>query len=179
MRKLVAIPFLHAASRCPAGAVQRPGVPTSGHWIYGVISYAVAQRTHEIGIRLALGAGAREVVRMVIAQGARIAAAGILIGIVASLGLMRLLANLLFTVSAIDPPTFAVVAAVLAFRGTAGLLHSRSPHCSRRSNDRAAAPSRLTPSFPARLLDERETQGMLQFRQVNRPDHGVGRGADL
>ena len=83
--------------------------------VYGVISYSVAQRTHEIGIRMALGAGSREVLRMVIAQGARIAAAGILIGILASLGLMRLLANQLFSVSATDPPTFAVVAAVLAF----------------------------------------------------------------
>jgi len=83
--------------------------------VYGVISYSVAQRTHEIGIRMALGAGSREVLRMVIAQGARIAAAGILIGMVASLGLMRLLANQLFSVSATDPPTFTVVAAVLAF----------------------------------------------------------------
>ena len=80
-----------------------------------MISYSAAQRTHEIGIRMALGADAREVVRMVIAQGARIAARGILIGILASLGLMRLLANQLFSVSATDPPTFAVVAAVIAF----------------------------------------------------------------
>ncbi|HUJ50120.1 MAG TPA: ABC transporter permease [Bryobacteraceae bacterium] len=83
--------------------------------VYGVISYSAAQRTHEIGIRMALGAGSREVVRMVIVHGARIAAAGILIGLIASLGLMRLLANQLFSVSVTDPPTFIAMAVVLAF----------------------------------------------------------------
>ena len=82
--------------------------------IYGVISYSVAQRTHEIGIRMALGAQRGDVLRMVLAQGVKIAGAGVVIGIVASLGLTRLMANLLFSVSAVDPPTFAAVAIVLA-----------------------------------------------------------------
>jgi putative ABC transport system permease protein len=81
--------------------------------IYGVISYAVAQRTHEIGIRLALGAQRGDVVRMILAQGATIAGAGVVIGIIAALGLTRLMAKLLFAVSAADPSTFAAVAIVL------------------------------------------------------------------
>src|SRR6202044_2534145 len=81
--------------------------------IYGVISYSVAQRTHEIGIRMALGAQKADVMRMVLAQGAKIAGAGVIIGLAASLGLTRLLANLLFSVSAADPLTFAAVAIVL------------------------------------------------------------------
>jgi putative ABC transport system permease protein len=81
--------------------------------IYGVISYSVAQRTHEIGIRMALGAQKADVMRMVLAQGARIAGAGVAIGLAASLGLTRLLANLLFSVSAADPLTFAAVAITL------------------------------------------------------------------
>ena len=78
--------------------------------IYGVISYSVAQRTHEIGIRMALGAQKMDVMRLVLAQGARIAGAGVAIGLAASLGLTRLLANLLFSVSTADPLTFAAVA---------------------------------------------------------------------
>lgn len=81
--------------------------------IYGVISYSVAQRTHEIGIRMALGAGKTDVLRMILAQGARIAGAGVAIGTIASFGLTRLLTNLLFSVSAADPLTFAAVAIAL------------------------------------------------------------------
>jgi len=81
--------------------------------IYGLIAYSVAQRTHEIGIRMALGARHGDVVRMILAQGTRIAGAGVAIGILASLGLTRLLTNLLFSVSPADPVTFAAVAIVL------------------------------------------------------------------
>jgi putative ABC transport system permease protein len=82
--------------------------------IYGVISYSVAQRTHEIGIRMALGAQRGDVLRMILAQGMKITCAGILIGIAASLGLTRWMENLLFSVSAADPWTFAAVALVIA-----------------------------------------------------------------
>ncbi len=82
--------------------------------IYGVISYSVAQRAREIGIRIALGAQPRDVLRMVLSQGAKIAVAGIAIGSAAALGLTRLMANLLYSVSAVDPPTFALTAALLA-----------------------------------------------------------------
>jgi predicted permease len=81
--------------------------------IYGVISYSVAQRTHEIGIRMALGAQKLDVLRMILAQGARIAGAGVAIGMAASFGLARLLTNLLFSVSAADPLTFGAVAIAL------------------------------------------------------------------
>ena len=81
--------------------------------IYGVISYSVAQRTHEIGIRMALGAERGGVLRMILAQGAKIAGAGVAIGIALSFGLTRLMANLLFSVSAADPVTFAAVAIAL------------------------------------------------------------------
>ncbi len=82
--------------------------------IYGVISYSVAQRTHEIGIRMALGAHPGDVLRMVLGQGGRIALVGIAIGVVAAFGLTRLMASLLFSVSAFDPITFAGVAILLA-----------------------------------------------------------------
>jgi putative ABC transport system permease protein len=73
----------------------------------------VAQRTHEIGIRMALGADGGGVLRMILAQGVKIAGAGVIIGLAASLGLTRLMAKLLFSVSAADPLTFAAVAIVL------------------------------------------------------------------
>jgi predicted permease len=81
--------------------------------VYGVVSYSVAQRVHEIGIRMALGAEQRDVLRMVLRQGARVTLLGISIGIVAALGLTRLMATLLFGVSSHDPLTLAGVAALL------------------------------------------------------------------
>jgi putative ABC transport system permease protein len=81
--------------------------------IYGVISYSLAQRTHEIGIRMALGAQPKDVLRMVLAQGGKISLAGIAIGLAASLVLMRLMASLFFSVSASDPLTFSAVAILL------------------------------------------------------------------
>jgi ABC-type antimicrobial peptide transport system permease subunit len=81
--------------------------------LYGVISYSVTQRTQEIGIRMALGAQRREVLRMVIGQGMQLAGIGAAIGLVASLSFNRVLKNQLFQVSAFDPLTFAVTALVL------------------------------------------------------------------
>jgi predicted permease len=81
--------------------------------IYGVISYVVGQRTHEIGVRMALGAQRGDVMRLVLGEGVRMALAGVAAGIAAALGLTRLMANQLFGVAAQDPPTFAAVAAML------------------------------------------------------------------
>jgi len=82
--------------------------------IYGVISYSVAQRTNEIGIRMALGAQANDVVRLMGAAGIRLALAGTLIGALGAFALTRTLSGLLFGVSEVDPGTFLVMAAVLA-----------------------------------------------------------------
>ena len=82
--------------------------------LYGVISYSVAQRTREIGIRVAMGAQHSTVRRMFIAEGARLTVIGIAVGSVAALGLMRLMTSLLFGVKPFDPLTYAGVAAALA-----------------------------------------------------------------
>jgi predicted permease len=85
--------------------------------IYGVLSYAVAQRTHEIGIRLALGAQRADVLRLVVGQGMRLVILGVVAGVAGALAVTRLLESLLFGVSATDPFTFAAVAASLTFVG--------------------------------------------------------------
>jgi predicted permease len=82
--------------------------------IYGVISYLTGQRTHEIGIRVALGASASDVLRMIVGEGMRIALIGVGIGIVAALGLTRLITKLIFGVGANDPLTFIGVAVLLS-----------------------------------------------------------------
>jgi putative ABC transport system permease protein len=82
--------------------------------IYGVISFSVSERTQEIGIRMALGARAADVLRMVLGQGMRVALVGIVIGLGAAFGLTRLLTSMLFEVSATDARTFSIVAALLA-----------------------------------------------------------------
>jgi predicted permease len=81
--------------------------------IYGVISYVVGQRTHEIGIRMALGAQRGDVMRLVLGEGVRMALIGVAAGIAAALGLTRLMAEELFGVTAQDPLTYAMVAILL------------------------------------------------------------------
>ena len=81
--------------------------------IYGVMSYAVAQRTQEIGIRMALGAGEESILQMVLKNGATLALLGVAIGLVAAFVLARLISALLFQTSAADPPTFSLVPLLL------------------------------------------------------------------
>jgi putative ABC transport system permease protein len=82
--------------------------------IYGVMSYSVAQRAREIGIRVALGASRTRVLSLVVGQGMALAALGVGIGLLGALGLTRLLASQLFSVTATDPVTFTLVAALLS-----------------------------------------------------------------
>jgi putative ABC transport system permease protein len=81
--------------------------------IFGVVSYSTSQRTHEIGIRIALGAGRREILRLILGQGTKLALFGLGIGIVAAFLLTRLMSSLLYSVSATDPVTFAAVTVIL------------------------------------------------------------------
>src|SRR5438045_2415273 len=83
--------------------------------LYGVISYSVAQRTRELGIRIALGAQRSDVLRLILRQGMTLVAAGVLFGVAASLGLTRLIASLLYGISASDPITFFLLSMALVF----------------------------------------------------------------
>jgi putative ABC transport system permease protein len=106
--------------------------------IYGVISYVATQRTREIGIRMALGAAASDVSRLFLRQGGVIVAAGIGAGLVTAALVTRVMAALLFGVSAVDPLTFVAVAIALA---TTALLASYVP---------ARRAARLDPSVALR-----------------------------
>jgi putative ABC transport system permease protein len=83
--------------------------------IYGLMSYSVVQRTQEIGVRMALGAQGRDVLRLIVRQGMRLALAGIAIGLVCAFGLTRVLTSLLFGVRPTDPMTYTSVALLLTF----------------------------------------------------------------
>jgi putative ABC transport system permease protein len=81
--------------------------------IYAVLAFSVARRTHEIGVRMALGARSGDVLRLVLGQGLRVTTIGILFGIVGALGLTRFLQSLLYEVRPTDPPTFVIVLLLL------------------------------------------------------------------
>ena len=93
--------------------------------IYGVMSYVVAGRTREIGVRIALGAARRDVLALIIKQGMTLAVLGLGIGLLAAFGVAQLLARLLFGVSPVDLPTFAVVSLMLIL--VAGYFLTRTP----------------------------------------------------
>src|SRR4051794_16041748 len=94
----------------------------AGIGLYGLIAYSVAQRTREFGIRYALGAQVRDVLRLVIGQGARLTALGLVLGLLAAAGVARLMETLLFRTKAYDPFVFAGVAFVLAIIGLLAAL---------------------------------------------------------
>jgi ABC-type antimicrobial peptide transport system permease subunit len=81
--------------------------------IYGLMSYSVEQRTQEMGIRLALGAGRPDLMRLILAQGLKLAAVGVAVGLALAYGLTRVLVSLLYGVKASDPFTFAAVGLIL------------------------------------------------------------------
>ncbi len=89
------------------------GLALAAVGIYGVISYSVEQRANEIGLRIALGAQSRDVVRLILSQGLALALLGVAIGLAGAYGLTRLMKSLLFGVSATDPLTFAAIALLL------------------------------------------------------------------
>jgi ABC-type antimicrobial peptide transport system permease subunit len=94
----------------------------AGVGLYGVMSYAVAQSTRELGLRMALGAGAANLLRLVISRGLRLTAGGVLFGAIAALALTKLLGKLLYNVSPHDPWVFGSALAVMALTALSACL---------------------------------------------------------
>jgi putative ABC transport system permease protein len=90
--------------------------------IYGVISYSVSQRTHEIGVRMALGAASRDILRLIVGQGISLILAGVAAGLVAAYALTRVMRGLLYEVSPTDGATFAIISLVLILAGLAACV---------------------------------------------------------
>ena len=109
----------------------------AGVGIYGVTSYGVAQQTHEIGIRLALGASGDRVLREVVGRGVRLTLIAVAIGLAGAIAMGRLAAAVLFGVTPIDPAALAGAAAILGARVDRRLLHPRTPRVARRPGRRA------------------------------------------
>ena len=107
--------------------------------VHGVLSYAVAQRTREIGIRMALGAQPSGVLRLIVGEGLALAAAGAALGTLAAFGLARWMGSLLFGVSPTDPLTFVAVPAVLTLVCADGQLPAGAAGDTRRSRLGAAS----------------------------------------
>jgi ABC-type antimicrobial peptide transport system permease subunit len=82
--------------------------------LYGVVAYSVAQRRREIGVRMALGARPRDVLALIVGEGVRVTAAGVLLGLIVAVGTTRLMRSLLYDVSATDPLIYALVAVLTA-----------------------------------------------------------------
>ena len=107
----------HRSDSCPPQRLTKKthhGDTETTEKLYGVMSYAVTQRTQEIGIRMALGAKYADIVKMVVRQGMVLAVIAVVLGLGLALGLAQLIERLLFQVSASDPPTFSVVPLILA-----------------------------------------------------------------
>jgi putative ABC transport system permease protein len=97
-----------------AGVFAAAALTLAAVGLYGLLSYSVARRTQEIGVRAALGAKRTDVLRLILGEGARLALMGVAIGVVASLAVARLMSSLLFDIQATDPLTFVAVAALLS-----------------------------------------------------------------
>jgi len=109
---LMLFPFRLAAA--VSAALGLLALTLAGVGLYGVVSYGVARRTREMGVRMALGANARDVVRLVVGEGMRVVIVGMVVGIALAFGATRLLSSVLFGISASDPFTFVMTPAVLA-----------------------------------------------------------------
>ena len=106
--------------------------------IYSLMSYFVSQRTHELGVRIALGAQQRDIFKLVLGQGAMLIVVGLVLGLTAAFFCTRFLSSLLFGVGATDPLTFLSTPILLALVCVAGMLHSGAPSDESGSAGRAA-----------------------------------------